>query len=192
MANKGEQAASELSAWFRTILALCDRTVFAISTHEPHRQAAVLAVLSRNAKIIIHGKADESGNLYTPLCFVLAGACRRINLEPGDREWFAAITNVSRIGEQLQLVGAAAVLPIGTPVTIFKQQLDEALVNAGVTDQPTILDHHNRDVALGLAINWGLRFLVAYAQESAPQASGSAPRDLSWVKFVVQNAGRAA
>jgi hypothetical protein len=189
-----ERAAGELCSWFSQLLALCDRTVFAVSTHEPHRQAAVLGVLTRNAKIIVHGELDAAGALYTPLCFVLGAACRRLGVEPSDRQWLSAISNVLRLEEQLRDAGATMALAIGTPAGIFKQQLDEALINAGVTDRPTILDRHNRDLALGLGLNWGLRFLVAYALEAGPQAQDNAPdaRDLRWVKHTVRQGQLAA
>ncbi|MBI5515221.1 MAG: hypothetical protein HY909_15700 [Deltaproteobacteria bacterium] len=188
-----ERAAVELRDWFNGVLSLCDRTVFAVATREPHRQAAVLSVLTRNAKAIVHGELDRGGALYTPLCFVLAAACRRLDLAPGEREWLSAIKNVHRLEGQLREVGEASAWPVGTPASIFKQHLDEALVNAGVTDRPTILDHHNRQLALGLAANWGLRFLVAYAMEtpSRPGAPTEA-QDLAWVRRAVAQAGKAA
>jgi hypothetical protein len=189
-----EQAASELQAWFLKLRALCDRTVFAVSTHEPHNQAAVLGVLTRNAKIVVHSELDRVGALYMPLCFTLSAACRRVAVEPGEREWFSAIKNVLRLEGQLRDVAGSVDWPVGTPASIFKEQLDEALINAGVTDRPTILDHHNRQLALGLAVNWGLRFLVAYALEITLPASDATAKvqDLSWVRQAVEHAKHAA
>ncbi len=194
MADELDRAASELRVWFSSLLGLCDRTVFAVSTQEAHRQAAMLGVLTRNAKTLIHGALDSGGDLYTPLCFVLAAACRRLGLEPGDREWRSAIKNVLRLKHELGSVRDQAALPVGSAAAIFKEQLDEALVNAGVTDRPTILDRHNRDLALGLAVNWGLRFLVAYALElsvAAPEAEHDV-RDLGWVRQAVRRVQHAA
>ena len=189
-----EQTASELRAWFQNLLALCDRTVFAVATHEPHKQAAVLGVLTRNAKTIVHGELDQVGALYTPLCFMLAAACRRVDVEPGEREWLSAIKNVLRLEGQLREVAGTVAWPVGTPASIFKEQLDEALINAGVTDRPTILDHHNRQLALGLAVNWGLRFLVAYALEMTLPVSDTTAKaqDLGWVRQAIEHAKRAA
>jgi hypothetical protein len=189
-----EQTASELQVWFQNLLVLCDRTVFAVATHEPHKQAAVLGVLTRNAKMIVHGELDQAGALYTPLCFTLAAACRRVGVDPGEREWLSAIKNVFRLEGQLREVVGAVVWPVGTPASIFKEQFDEALINAGVTDRPTILDAHNRQLALGLAVNWGLRFLVAYALEMKLPASDTTAKaqDLGWVRQAIEHAKHAA
>jgi hypothetical protein len=64
---------------------------------------------------------------------------------------------------------------------LFKQELDEALVQAGLANPPIYPDSENRNIALGLAINWGIRFLLAYAQECAPHLAVSRRRDLAWV-----------
>jgi hypothetical protein len=183
-----EQTALELKAWFLNLLALCDRTVFAVATHEPHKQAGVLGVLTRNAKVIVHKDLDRAGELYTSLYFMLAAACRRLGVEPGAREWLSAIKNVLRLEKQIREVAKTAALPTGTPASIFKAQLDEALINAGVTDRPTILDHHNRELALGLAVNWGLRFLVAYALEIPPSGASAEAEDLGWMRRAIEQA----
>ncbi|MBL8680120.1 MAG: hypothetical protein JNK05_13175 [Myxococcales bacterium] len=188
-----ERAAVELRDWLKSIIDFCDRTVFAVAAHEPHKQAAILGVLTRNAKVVVHSELDDAGALYSPLCFVLAAACRRIGIVPGEREWLSAIKNVQRLEGQLREVDAAVAWPVGTPASLFKQHLDEALVNAGVTDRPTILDHHNRGLALGLAVNWGLRFLVAYALEARPSADDSkAGVDLAVVRRAVELTKHAA
>ena len=188
-----DRAAIELRDWLKSVLGFCDRTQFAVATHEPHKQAAILGVLTMNAKLLVHSELDDAGALYTPLCFVLAAACRRLAVVPGEREWLSAIKNVHRLDLQLHEVIEASPWPVGSPASIFKQQLDEALTNAGVTDRPTILDHHNRQLALGLAVNWGLRFLVSYALETTPH-SGKATeaQDLRWVQRVVEHTKQAA
>jgi len=189
-----EQTASELQTWFQNLLVLCDRTVFAVATHEPHKQAGILGVLTRNAKTIVHGELDQVGALYTPLCFTLAAACRRVGVEPGEREWLSAVKNVLRLESQLREMAGSVTWPVGTPASIFKEQLDEALINAGVTDRATILDHQNRQLALGLAVNWGLRFLVAYALEMTLPALNTAAKaqDLGWVRQTIEHAKHAA
>lgn len=188
-----EQAAAELHVWYRDLLALCERTVFGVAAHEPHRSAAVLGVLTRNAKLVTRSDVASDGSLYTPLCFVLAAACRHLGVEPGEREWLAAVKNVITLDAQLKALPATAVLTVGSAATIFKQHLDEALVSAGVTDQPTILDQRNRELALGLALNWGMRFLIAYAIEVVPRAQG-APKvhDLAWLAGIIRSAALAA
>jgi hypothetical protein len=142
----------------------------------------------------VHSELDPGGALYGPICFVLAASCRRLRIEPGEREWIAAIKNVLRLDARVREVAETAALPLGTPAAIFKQQLDEALVNAGVTDRPTILDRHNREVALGLAANWAMRFLIAYALETTEQAPDGVPtaHDLGWLRRTLWEARRAA
>ena len=59
-------------------------------------------------------------------------------------------------------------------------------MHAGVTDRPTILAEENRRVSLGLAVNWGLRFLIAYALETQPPRSGRREvRDLGCIHSII-------
>jgi hypothetical protein len=74
-------------------------------------------------------------------------------------------------------------LAIGTPASILKELFCEALINAGVTDRPTLLVEENRRVSLGLALNWGLRLLIAYALEMSPTRSRTSQvHDLRWLR----------
>ena len=56
-----DRAAIELRDWLKTVLRFCDRTLFAVATHEPHKQAAILGVLTRNAKLLVHSELDDAG-----------------------------------------------------------------------------------------------------------------------------------
>ncbi|WP_437485667.1 hypothetical protein WME75_01510 [Sorangium sp. So ce1014] len=189
--NDADRAAEELTGWFGDLLRLCDATVFAVASEPAHRKAAVLGVLTRNAKRLYERESDSTGKLFTPLCLVLASACRSLDLVPDAGQWKAAIENVLVLGPQLRKVVTnmpVIVSVAGSPAALLKEHLDESLAQAGVTDRATILDHRNRRIALGLAINWGMRFLVAYALETTdpPEADAISTRGLSWIRKIIQ------
>lgn len=190
---------AELDRWFKSLQGLCDLHLFSVSPSEGHRDAAILGTLTRNGRILVESKLDRAGNLYTPLCFVLAAAARRLRAEVTPRHWRAALEAVQVAGRQLgsgdAADGADLGVVFGTPAGVFKNLMDEALVNAGVTGHPTILDHENRQLALGLAVNWGLRFLIAYALEATDARRHRGARDLPWIRELVRprrNSGRLA
>jgi hypothetical protein len=184
-------AAEELASWFADIVNLWSSACFDWSTSPEHRDAAILETLSRNAKIILDAPVDSEGELYKPLTLVLAAACRRHGVLPTARHWVAALRSVRDVRDRLASADAERfALGLGTPASVFKDLFGEALVNAGVTDRPTILVEENRRTSLGLAVNWGLRFLVAYATEIRPGPSRGRSRDvrdLSWVHSLVAN-----
>lgn len=179
-----DEPARELHAWLKSVLHACDSSIFALASSEEHRAATILHVLTRNAKTLVNGVIGREGALYPPLCFTLAASCRRLGIEPSARNWRAALQNVLSAGPwDTGEVG----LSMGTPAEIFKGLMDEALINAGVTDRPTILNDENRRAALGLAVNWGMRFLLAYALEAAPKRTHKRGEvhDLRWVRGLV-------
>jgi hypothetical protein len=77
-------------------------------------------------------------------------------------------------------------LEFGSPAVIFKQQLDEAINQAALAGGGSYLSKENRQVALGLAINWGMRLLLAYALECRNSVTVSGLKDLGWVASVVE------
>ena len=179
--------AAELADWFTDIVRLWSTLYFDGSTSTAHREAAVLEVLSSNAKILVASPLDSRGDLYKPLTLALVAACRRLGIMPTARHWSAAIQNVREV--RRRAAGADAqrlALPVGTAASLFKELFGEALIEAGVTDRPTILVEQNRRASLGLAVNWRLRFLVAYALQIRPSRSrGRGPHDLRWVHALI-------
>ncbi len=184
-----DSVARALSEWFVGMVVLHDESYFGIASTKDHRGAIVLSVLTRSAKELIETPVDRKGRSYAPLCRMLAAACRRLGVEPGPRHWGQAIHGVAK-----------QALPRGIPeaerfglgqeslVMLFKGLMDECLVNAGVTHRPTILDRVNRRTSLGLAINWGLRFLLSYSLHAtgARSRAGEDRRDLAWIRSKVQ------
>ena len=77
---------------------------------------------------------------------------------------------------------------LGSPAERFKTLLDDAIDTAGLGAQVTVLDERNRRVALGLAVNWGMRTLLAYAAETrVRRARGPRTRrDLGWIGALVR------
>lgn len=180
-------AAAELANWFSDIVRLWSSAYFDWSTSPAHRDAAVLEVLSRNAKTIVEAPLDAHGDLYKPLTLTLAAACRRHGVVPTARHWLSALQNVLEVRSRVASAGADRfALPLGTAASLFKDLFCEALVHAGVTDRRTILVEENRRASLGLALNWGLRFLLAYALEiKAAPPRGRKARDLRWVHSLI-------
>jgi hypothetical protein len=179
--------AAQLADWFGDIARLWSLLYFDGSTSTAHRDAAILEVLSCNAKIVLASPVDARGDLYKPLTLTLVAACRRLGIIPTARHWVAAIRNVREVrGRTAPAAGEQLGLPIGTAASLFKELFGEALVEAGVTDRPTILTEANRRASLGLAVNWGLRFLLAYAHEIRPgRTSRHRPHDLRWVRSLI-------
>jgi hypothetical protein len=179
--------AAQLADWFIDIVRLWSAVYFDWSSSPVHREAAVLEVLSRNAKIILEAPVDVHGHLYKPLTLVLAAACRRHGVMPTARHWLAAVRNVLDVRRRAAAAGGQRfALSVGGPASIFKDLFGEALIQAGVTDRPTVLVEKHRQASLGLAVNWGLRFLVAYALEIRParsQARGA--HDLRWIRSLI-------
>ncbi len=76
-------------------------------------------------------------------------------------------------------------LDIGSPAVVFKREFDESIRQSGLAGGVSYLDKEDRAIALGLAINWGMRLLIAYALECA-HTNGSDRKDLAWVASVVR------
>ena len=180
-------AATELADWFTDIVRLWSSVYFDWSTSLAHRDAAILEILSSNAKIILEAPLDSHGNLYKPLTLALTASCLRHGVVPRGKHWLAALQDVLEVRNRVSSVDAQRfALPSGTAASLFKDLLCEALVHAGMTDRRTILVEENRRASLGLALNWGLRFLLAYALEIRPARShGRGTRDLRWVNSLI-------
>ncbi len=76
-------------------------------------------------------------------------------------------------------------LEIGSPAELFKQEFDEAIRQAALAGGVGYLDKEDRQVALGLAINWGMRLLIAYALDCHEPVTDSNRKDLAWVGNLV-------
>ncbi|MBI2570339.1 MAG: hypothetical protein HYV63_25335 [Candidatus Schekmanbacteria bacterium] len=183
-----EEVGAALDGWFREILDLCDGSVFAVGRDAEHRAAAVLMALTRNVRALGERPVDETGSLYQPLVLVLAAAARRLGAVPDAGHWGTALESVRELEVRLDRARASELgLELGSPAAVLKSQMDEALVGAGVTPTPTVLDEENRRAALGLALNLGTRLLVAYALEAKARAR-QGRKDLSWVASLVKRA----
>jgi hypothetical protein len=180
---RSESIATELHEWFQSVLKLADEGLFGIVPEGPHRAAVILDVLARNARLVADAELDDEGKLYTPVTLVLAAGTRKLNVPLRLGHWRAAVENVLELrGRMSALTDSAAVaLDLGNPAVLFLNALKEALRQSGVTGVPSYLDGENRRIALGLALNWGMRFLLAYALDCRPPAKASARKDLAWI-----------
>ena len=148
----------------------------------------MLDVLKRNARILSHSELDSEGKLYSPLCFFLAAACRKLGTALGVGHWRSALDNVVHLQHSIVNSRAESVrvgLEIGSPAVFFKQEFDEAINQAAFVGGVPYLDKEGRQVALGLAINWGMRLLLAYAWECFGSKNPSDRKDLAWVASLV-------
>lgn len=177
-------AAAELRTWFVSVADLSSK---AFGWHrDRHGDAAVLHVLRRQAERLRSSPLADDGASYTTLCLFLAAACRALNLGLETPHWIAALRNV-REQRGLELDNELGV-SLGSPAERFKILLDDAIDAAGLGARVTALDEKNQKLALGLAVNWGVRALLAYAAETRLQrARGSRARhDLAWIRSLVQ------
>jgi hypothetical protein len=187
--DRSHAVAEELHGWFEEVLRLADRGLFGIAPEGRHRSVVILNVLTRNARIILDSRMDEEGTLYTPLSLFLASGCRKLKISLGVGHWRAAVENVCRLSEQMGAPEAPAevALDLGSPAAIFLQEFRESILQAGLAGARSYLDRENREIALGLAINWGMRFLLAYALE-CPLRRRSGPKDLAWIRALFSDA----
>jgi hypothetical protein len=181
--------AEQLHDWFGNVSRLIEASWSSIAPEGPHRDAVVLDALTRNARVLSQSELDREGKLYTPLCYFLAASCRKLQASLGAGHWLAALENLVRLqaghmssGPEFATIG----LEIDRPVVIFKQELDEAIMHAAVAGGVSYLNKENRQVALALAINWGMRLLLAYALECSRSTNGSDRKDLAWVASLVR------
>jgi len=180
--------ALQLHEWFASISRLTGESLFSIAPEGPHRDAVVLDTLKRNARILSQAELDKEGKLYGPLCFFLAAACRKLRTSLGMGHWRAAMANVIDLQHRLVSISAesnAVGLDIGSPAMLFKREFDEAIHQSGVVGGASYLGKEDREVALGLATNWGMRLLIAYALECS-RSTTSNRKDLAWVGSVVK------
>ena len=176
-------AADALHEWFRSVVRIADKSWFSMAPEGPHRNAIVLDVLTRNARTLASKEVDREGTLYSPLSYFLAAASRQLRAPLGLGHWEAAVENVNLL--RLQMTSAREEssrmgLELGSPAQLFKQELDEAIRHAGLSGKPSFLGKQDREIALGLAVNWGLRFLLAYALE-CDRHPDPGRKDLTWI-----------
>jgi hypothetical protein len=186
MDNDTKSVAVQLHDWFGSILRLIDESRFSIVPEGPHRDAVVLDVLRMYARVISQSELDTEGKLYSPLCYFLAAARRKLGASLGVGHWRAALDNVIHLHEHLMSAGAEFAtigLEIGSPAALFKQELDEVISQASLAGGVSYLNKENREVALGLAINWGMRLLLAYALECPINSSNR--KDLAWISSLM-------
>jgi hypothetical protein len=163
--------------------------VFTMARDDPHRNALLTDVIGGNARRLCESSLDAQGLLYTPTCFLLAALSRRLQFPVRREHWKAAIENVVQLHARLARMRPDLTLglSVGRPSSLFKELTCEALRNAGLLAQPTILDEKNRKLALGVALNRALRFLLAYSLEASEcRPSGPQSRDLAWLRMKLE------
>ena len=184
MDNNGRAVAEQLNDWFHSILHITDESFFSIMPEGPHRDAVVLDVLKRHARMLSGSDLDTEGKLYSPLCLFLAAACRKLGTSLGVGHWRAAVDNLVHLRQQLISVRAESAevgLEIGGPASLFRQELSEAINQAALNGGVSYLSREDRQIALALSINWGIRLLLAYAVDCCGWMAPSNRKDLAWM-----------
>lgn len=155
------KAAASLDRWFTGLRATLDKTVFAVGLSEPHQRAAALNVVTRHvAQLETAIEQSQAAAEVREIAWILAGATRYLGAAVRQPQWLSAAENVARLDAQLDGLGSAWV---ADAVSIFRDHFFDALRQAGVTRHPTLLGPVDRKTALGLSVNWGLRYLIAAA-----------------------------
>ncbi len=174
-------AAEQLRDWFNNVSRLIDASWSSIAPEGPHRDAVVLDALMRNGRVLSQSELDRDGKLYTPLCYFLAAACRKLGVSLGVGHWRAALDNVVHLQDG-RIVPALNLQQSGLRSTDPQRCLSRRSTKRSPRQASlggSYLDKENRQVALGLAINWGMRLLLAYALECS--ISSSNRKDLAWI-----------
>ena len=181
-----DDIAAELTEWFDSVFDLTQESLFGIAPEGPHRDAVVVDSLIRNARIIYRAELDREGKLYSPLCFFLTAACRRLGARLSIGHWRAALESLS---QSQQLPGLEAFgLALGTPAHRFKAELDAAIEQAGFIDRTSLLNKEDRNIAIGLGVNWAMRLLLACAADYPNPVESAGHRDFAWLATRVQAA----
>lgn len=181
--NPLEATAEALGNWFASISELSGR---AYGWHRETHGAPALHVLRRLAARLRSSRLAENGESYTALCLFLAAACRALGIALTQRHWASALRSVA---EQRAFAPDESLgMALGSPAERFKLLLDDAIDAAGLGSQATVLDEKNRRLALGLAVNWGVRTLLAYAADTKPTkaSTDAGRRDLAWLRTRVR------
>lgn len=181
-----DHLAAELTEWFERVFESIQKSLFGIVPEGPHRDAVVVDWMIRNARILHRKDLAEPAQLYTPLVFFLAAACQhlRARLTPGH--WRAALENVC---QSLRVPGLEAFgLPLDSPAFRFKAELDAAIEQAGLIDRASLLNKEDREVAIGLGVNWGIRVLLASVANYPNPVEVAGRRDRTWLALKVQAA----
>ena len=177
------RVAEQLHQWFDSVTKLTEEA-FGMQSDGPHRDAIVLDILRRNARIVTVSPLDSEGKLYSPLCFFLVAACRKLGIPLGAGHWRAAVSQVIHLSHTLATIRVETAnvgLEFDTPPVFFKRELEETINRAGLVSGVTYLNKQNQQVALGLAINWAMRLLLAYALEASAAPPSPGRKDLTWL-----------
>ena len=188
MSAELNSAARQLTDWFVSVLRTTDRIFSGVGGQGAHRDAVLLDALRRHSRTLLQSNLDDTGNLYSPLCYFLSAACQKLGFSLSGAHWLAALENVIALRQQIEAARAesAVGMDLGSAAALFKLEFDEAVNQTGLVAGASYLDKQDRHVALGLAVNWGMRFLLAYAAESSPLITRSGERDLAWIAGVVK------
>lgn len=176
MSSDLKQAAAAVEDWFSHYLALYEGVLARVASDDRHRRAATQEALKTNASLLFEDPEnlgeDEQG--FCVVCKVVCACCLVLGVTPTASHWQAAIQNTQGLAEEL--ADAEARSFAGSPSRVLSDPFIGALRDAGFADKPSSLNQKNKELALGLAINWGLRLLLASALEGENGASENSIR----------------
>ena len=153
--------ALNLDAWFRRGFKAFIEAFSAISNHP----GVFGAVLTRNASAFAVSGLDGRGDIFVPTLLTLSAACEVLHVLPDPQSWSDAFEEVVQ-SESHAIAPTRFVYVKSGAAVAFKTSFTQALLNAGVAGVPSTLDEEGKTLALRIAINSGMRFLIAYAREA--------------------------
>ena len=178
--------AVELSQWFESVSGLTEKNLFSIAPEGPHRDAIAMDSMIRNARVVYRAELDSEGKLYSPLCFFLVAACHHLRVHLGAGHWRAALQSLCSAKEVPGLESFG--LSLGTPASRFQAELNAAVEQSGFLGGASLLSKEDRKVAVGLAVNWAMRLLLAYAADYPKPDETSGRQDFAWLAAQVRAA----
>lgn len=156
-----------LSQWFREGRSRYEEVTKSLAGGDQGRsQLFAHGAIERSANKLLERREDEDLSfLFSSTCIFLGAASQFLGLRVTAENWKAAIENVLGIERQLSDAQAVAFGIPDSASALFLSELGTQLDNAGFARVPSVLNQENRRRALALAINFGLRFLIAIGLE---------------------------
>lgn len=165
--SAADRIALELSRWFEEGLTCYEGVTSGLAGGDPSRARLVAhgAIERAAQKLVARSAEQDRSALFSSTCILLGAASQLLGLRVTPENWKAALENVLELEPKLSEAQAAG---FGIPActsALFLEELGTQLDHAGFVRAPSDLNEANRRRALALAINFGLRFLVAIGLE---------------------------
>lgn len=160
-------ALAGLADWFNGLSGAVEKIFFEMHPDAALQDLTTQAHLRAYSGILAQGDLGHGPEMYTPLILVLSAAQRIIGERIDMQHWKPAVENLQSFRHQIRKAhdsGAFVALHIDSPSDNFYHLFVTALESSGhVPGKPTNLDDEDRGQALGMAVTWGIRYLLSAA-----------------------------